>query len=51
MVGQISQSAGLPGTTINVEKLFKNMPHRLATFRQPTEEANRIADLLVVFFS
>ena len=46
MVGEISQSAGLPGTIICAEKLFHNMPSRLASFKQPHEEANRIADCM-----
>ena len=50
MIGQIIQSAGLQGTTICVEKLFSNTPHRLASIiRQTAEEANRIADLIVKF--
>ncbi|KAF7632799.1 hypothetical protein Mgra_00007788 [Meloidogyne graminicola] len=47
IIGQIERSAGLLGTTICIEKLFKNMPSRLAAFRQPNEEANKIADIIV----
>uniref|UniRef100_A0A915NL31 Uncharacterized protein n=1 Tax=Meloidogyne floridensis TaxID=298350 RepID=A0A915NL31_9BILA len=47
LIGQIERSAGLLGTTICVEKLFQNMPSRLAAFRQPNEEAHRIADILI----
>ncbi|CAK5061850.1 unnamed protein product [Meloidogyne enterolobii] len=47
LIGQIERSAGLLGTTICVEKLFQNMPSRLAAFRQPSEEANKIADILI----
>uniref|UniRef100_A0A914M727 DNA mismatch repair protein S5 domain-containing protein n=1 Tax=Meloidogyne incognita TaxID=6306 RepID=A0A914M727_MELIC len=47
LIGQIERSAGLLGTTVCVEKLFQNMPSRLAAFRQPNEEAHKIADILI----
>lgn len=38
--------AGVPGTQITVEDVFYNMPTRLKAFRNPSEEYNRIVDVV-----
>lgn len=38
--------AGVPGTQITVEDVFYNMPTRLRAFRSPSEEYNRIIEVV-----
>uniref|UniRef100_A0A0K0EEM3 DNA_mis_repair domain-containing protein n=1 Tax=Strongyloides stercoralis TaxID=6248 RepID=A0A0K0EEM3_STRER len=45
--GAINVSAGKVGTTVSAKNLFKNLEARKKSFRNSTEERNRISDVIV----